>query len=554
MKVKSIRIRGFRTLKDELELPLDDTLTLVGPNNAGKTNSLRAIVNFFTGYENRFGYDYEQDVCKGPGTSKTNIQLDLVEITAESDPEIHEAVLQVRQQLGIETGSNNEITLYLTFSQSSNPAYRVFPNTKRPKGPAAANYSRAEKKLFSTLFDTISIHYIPSEKSVAQLYEELVRPFLLEEVYGVIEPHLASVKNSLKEVSDDINQSLDSVGLGDFSISFELPSSPYKFLNSIEFHLSDENKTSAFAKGMGIQSVALLSCFCWIAKKEKASGKLVMWLLEEPESYLHPQLAGQSENLIKQLSKDSQVVYTTHSLAFVPQNPEKVVGLESEDGWTKSSKFKTYHEATAAIRKSLGVKFSDFYNFSEFNILTEGQTDRKYFENLLGILRQSPDLSAKFPNLVKSEVSIHDYGGVKGLEGFLRATLEFIQPERKCVVVLDGDEAGDRTRRALVGFFGNKPVSFEANKDFVIVRDRFPVEGLLPDTWLREIHQEHPSWFEDFSEDAAGTILPFKVRDNLKNSFMNWFFGRATSHNYNEWSERWQPIFEAIDSSFKKTN
>lgn len=51
MRISSARIRGYRTLKDEIDLDLTGGLTLVGPNNAGKTNALKAIRLFFTGYE-----------------------------------------------------------------------------------------------------------------------------------------------------------------------------------------------------------------------------------------------------------------------------------------------------------------------------------------------------------------------------------------------------------------------------------------------------------------------------------------------------------------------
>ncbi|PHP28383.1 AAA family ATPase [Limimaricola cinnabarinus] len=65
MKISAIKVKGYRTVKDELELPCQSSLTLVGPNNSGKTNTLRAIRSFFTGYENELGYNYERDLCKG---------------------------------------------------------------------------------------------------------------------------------------------------------------------------------------------------------------------------------------------------------------------------------------------------------------------------------------------------------------------------------------------------------------------------------------------------------------------------------------------------------
>ena len=46
MKIKQITIKNFRSVKDEtIIFPDSGILTLVGPNNAGKSNILRAIEN-----------------------------------------------------------------------------------------------------------------------------------------------------------------------------------------------------------------------------------------------------------------------------------------------------------------------------------------------------------------------------------------------------------------------------------------------------------------------------------------------------------------------------
>ncbi|WP_210679054.1 hypothetical protein, partial [Pseudomonas chlororaphis] len=46
----------------------------------------------------------------------------------------------------------------------------------------------------------------------------------------------------------------------------------------------------------------------------------VIWLIEEPETYMHPSLAYQSSKILDQLSSISNVIKTTHSLSFMPQS------------------------------------------------------------------------------------------------------------------------------------------------------------------------------------------------------------------------------------------
>lgn len=552
MQIKNISIRGYRTIKEELSFPLDKLITLVGPNNAGKTNTLKAIQLFFTGYENKLNYSSEKDMCRGEKSLRTNIQITIGDFEKNADSDTADLIKQIRTILHISAGSEAEIILYLTFSENSNPVYRVFPNAKRPKGSDGVAYSRLERRLFDSILTKFSIHYIPSEKSISDLYEGLVMPYLFQRMYDVLAPNLSALNEALMKASKEINDVLKSGGLGSFETSFELPKVPSDFFRNVVFNLKDTNTTSVFQKGMGIQSAVLLSSFCWISRQERLDGKLPLWLLEEPESYLHPELGAQCLNLLKTLSAHSQVILTTHSLGFVPQDPEKVLGVSLDAGWTKASEFKTYHEATKKIRTSLGIKFSDYYNFSEFNILVEGQTDRKYLNFVIEAVRANVAESINFPTLLSKGLSIHDYGGVKGIEGFLRATFEFITAERASISLLDGDDAGDKARKDLQQFFGRKDIPFQPNADFAIVRDRFAIEGLLPDKWIKEISAAHSGWLEGYAEDAAGAILPFKVKDNNKDQYFNWFKNKAETSDIKEWFDRWRPILEVCENSLKK--
>lgn len=178
MRISSARIRGYRTLKDEIDLDLTGGLTLVGPNNAGKTNALKAIRLFFTGYENTLGYSRDIDLSKGQ-KAQTNIALTFTG-DESSDSEFYDSVKKLRELLGLPEASSGEVTIYLTFSNNSNPVYRVFPNSKRPTiGTFNAQYSRYERAFIDSVLDRFKVHYIPSDKGIPQLYNDLVLPFLV---------------------------------------------------------------------------------------------------------------------------------------------------------------------------------------------------------------------------------------------------------------------------------------------------------------------------------------------------------------------------------------
>ena len=66
MKLKSIRIRNFRSIKDDFEIiGMEHGISIVGPNSSGKTNVLKAIEMFFTGLDNRYKYNIKSLILEG---------------------------------------------------------------------------------------------------------------------------------------------------------------------------------------------------------------------------------------------------------------------------------------------------------------------------------------------------------------------------------------------------------------------------------------------------------------------------------------------------------
>jgi hypothetical protein len=547
MKLTDIRVRNFRSIETEQHLAIPGRMTLVGPNNSGKTNLLRAIQVLFTGSSNAMGYARENDLTFGVGKARTSITA-----TFDGDPAVDRDIYDDLDELHTLQGtvrSTTQVSLTLYFTDTNTPVYSFFPNIKRPKpGAQAAQYSRTHISLLNRLLGRFSLHYVPSAKSVSQIYLELLTPFLRRKVSKVIEPYLADISSSLKEAADALNLELTRANLNGYEASFSLPGQSVEALVSgFDFLISDPQRTPIEEKGMGIQTTALLAAFRWITQQEVDNGKDVLWLLEEPESYLHPNLAAQCNTILENLANDATVVKTTHAMAFVPQDPRYVCGTKlNEKNRTEIESYKTYTEAVSSIRTSLGIKFSDFYNLSIFNVLVEGPSDREILTWIIGKLPADD-----YPLPYVREAKFEDFGGVKHLSGFLRATYQFIRKEHSCVVVFDGDEAGEKERKDLQGYFGKHSIPFEANKHFVSVRSRFAIEGLFPDDWIKLIYDEHESWFDSYAVDAEGQLEPFKVKDERKSNIQSKLISIAEQENNLDWAGRFINVLQVIDFALK---
>ncbi len=548
MKLTEIRIRNFRSIEAEQHFPIRGKMTLVGPNNSGKTNLLKAVRVFFTGFENAYGYKRETDLTFGAGRARTSITA-----TFDGDVTLDKVIYDSIDELHSLQGSartGTQLTLNLYFTDTNTPVYSFFPNVKRPEaGAQAAQYSRTHKILVSKLLDSFSLHYVPSVKSVDQIFEDLLMPFLRRKVSKVIEPHFTEIKNSLAEAASALNSELKAANLNGLEASFSLPSQSIdKLVSGFEFMIADPQETPIHEKGMGIQTTVLLAAFRWITKQEINEGRNVVWLLEEPESYLHPLLATKCNTILESLATDAIVLKTTHSMAFVPQDPAHISGvLINADSRTEVTNFRNFSEAVSSIRSALGIKFGDFYNLTKYNVFVEGETDREIFQ---WFINKSPIDIYKWDCL--REASFEDFGGVKHLTGFLRATYQFIRMEQACVIVFDGDDAGDRERKELQQFFGQKDIHFEANKHFISVRSGFAIEGLFPDDWIKDIYNENSGWFETYSVDVSDQLQPFKVKDTRKRDLQEKLISRAESEAEFDWAKRFIQVCNILNASLEK--
>lgn len=82
MKIRSVRIRNFRALKD-VTIPFDSVTTFIGPNGAGKSTVLRALDWFFNG---KPGSLTDKDCSFGATDEDIEIQVTFAELT-ENDRE-----------------------------------------------------------------------------------------------------------------------------------------------------------------------------------------------------------------------------------------------------------------------------------------------------------------------------------------------------------------------------------------------------------------------------------------------------------------------------------
>ncbi|MBG6192228.1 energy-coupling factor transporter ATP-binding protein EcfA2 [Arthrobacter sp. CAN_A212] len=435
MRLVGVRVKNFRTIgPQEQFLDLSQTLTVIGPNNSGKTNLLQAVQMLFTGHDNGHGYTVSSDSPQGRG-ARTSIVGYFEGDVDEADLEFYRELDRLYAMFEL-TRPGPSVALYLTFSGSDNPTYSFFPNQRRPKDRSVqASISKVQKQLVIDLLGNFNCHFIPSEKSMRELIDDVLTPFIRAVVVDVLTPQIQAIEEELDGVSSNITDALVASGVNGLSASFGFRGGSIEnVLGGFDFYLSDPYKTSLSRKGQGTQSLAFMAALHWVTEREKALKKKSIWLVEEPESFLHPKLSHNATKLLDTLGHSATVIMTSHSMAFVPHDPKRVVGTHLDgDGSTVIESFTSHEKATSALRRGIGLRFADYFSLGTLTVFTEGQSDSQHLRWFLA--KSEHWVGCQWPMLRQATLS--DRGGASELAGFLRANYEILRREQPTVSLFD---------------------------------------------------------------------------------------------------------------------
>ncbi len=236
-------------------------------------------------------------------------------------------------------------------------------------------------------------------------------------------------------------------------------------------------------------------------------------LIDEPGLFLHPR--GQKDVLdeLENLSKENQIIYTTHQTFLINKNqPNRVRVLKRElerSGNLVRNPFyasKVYNEIDTRkiltdklLREALGFKVSDISPINEKNILVEGVFDRDLFHYL----------NEKWKIIDLNEVSIIACGPASEI---VKHAKLYVANDLKVACFYDSDEPGKR------GYENNDAVRKDLKRqirNYIRQKEYETIEDVLPDFVFDEAFSE---WCQKWNLSQPQTI----VRPRMKqiNSMM----------------------------------
>jgi AAA15 family ATPase/GTPase len=119
-----------------------------------------------------------------------------------------------------------------------------------------------------------------------------------------------------------------------------------------------------------------------------SEGRNTIFLLDEPGNNLHPQGAKDLLKSFDEISKDSQIIFTTHNPFLAIRNcvdSLAFVNKDSSEG-TKVTR-KTFLNKYQILRKELGIMLNDSFLIGDINLIVEGITEKLAFHRLFSFSR-----------------------------------------------------------------------------------------------------------------------------------------------------------------------
>lgn len=189
--------------------------------------------------------------------------------------------------------------------------------------------------------------------------------------------------------------------------------------------IDDGDLTDIKFKGDGVKSLTAIGL---LKDRNKITNGASIIAIEEPESHLHPSAMHELRQAIQDLTKDSQVVVSTHNPIFVDR--EEI----SNNLLVSNNKVKTVKKIKE-IRECLGIRTSDNLIHANKIILVEGESDKKIITKM--IQERSSKLSKKIKD---GDLNIYSLDSASKLSYHLKW---FQDQLCSCFVILDKDKAGN---------------------------------------------------------------------------------------------------------------
>lgn len=472
MKIFDLSIKNFRGIVDLPNLKVGEINSFVGKNDSGKSNILKALNTFFN--EKFESNDVYKGISEG---EKTEITIRFIP-SADINPLALDSEGKIQLKKTFEFSSSGKVMKTMTYicndinSEEYSNCWGIKESDLNAfcssleieftrSGRGVTNLSKINKINECTIeLGRIEKEYDASEflKNIKTQY-----PFFELPVYSLFDAEQdlnvgsTSFQSQFKPIATEslknnsaLTEQIESNIQFDLETEFsaittlmqknvpeleKIKTSPVcNWGNLVKFDLSLKFKTDNYEipisnKGTGFKRLLMVAYFEYLAQKNSKQHHI--FGIEEPETFLHPELQQDLLVSIKELSDSSQFFITTHSPVFAGSTRDtNIVVVKKENEASNYYNYENENEILDVVIKELGIKPN--YNLINDNyrkaVFVEGKGDVEFWKIVLYKLNGS----------VPDDLLFIPCGGDQ-VDFFVNAHL-CQKINRKFIVLLDSDE------------------------------------------------------------------------------------------------------------------
>jgi len=442
MKLIEFSVTNFRSITKAYKVPFNDISILIGKNNEGKSNLLKALNIAMTSLRNFSEID---NLMKMFITSFRMNEVELYSwqrdfpISLQSKKGSNESIFRLEFELNddeiiefkreIKSNLNGTLPIEIKIGSDRKPFVSVIK-----KGRGSKTLNAKSKKIAEYIAKRIHFNYIPAIRTKNQtmdVVEELTSKELSKlENNTEYERAIKTINDLqipiLEELSIRIKNSLCELlpNIREVSIEFQDNKRKRALRQQFEIIINDGNKTNLEFKGDGVKSLAAMALLKDMAVEK---GGISLIAIEEPESHLHPGAIHILRETLYSLTNQNQVIISTHNPLFIDRNNISSNIIIDSGKVLPARNIKE-------IRQTIGVRASDNLQSANYVLVVEGEEDAIALKSIL----------SNSSNKLKKSIDNHSFIIDKiGGAGNLSYKLSLLK-NSLCVyhVLLDNDEAG----------------------------------------------------------------------------------------------------------------
>lgn len=329
MYISRMELNNFRCFKGRHSMEFNEGMNFfVGNNNSGKTTIFKAVEFIQSGknIEDWISKDANSEhvsvILEFSGTDIPDIvQLDNLKKYSSYLSEDNKLIIMRSSESGEWIDSKGKKkSLELKNIRVWNPETSLFEN---PSGIDSTITALFDAQFVYSDLKNEDYQDFGKTKIVGKLINEITKDFQKKDVWLKLQTAHKDAfgEKGLIPILKDMQKRIESIleeqyGKTKVEFDFGLPEIDNFFKTGNILLEENEIKTTAADKGTGMQralALSLIQVYSQIDKSDDEISKPILFFIDEPETFLHPQAQDKLLNSLEKISQDSQIFITTHS-------------------------------------------------------------------------------------------------------------------------------------------------------------------------------------------------------------------------------------------------